>query len=219
MAISRNSSADLGLDTGLSGSTATVAYTCGSGSNRILFVGFFGSVDSADTVSSVTYGGVAMTQVATALHASDRRIWLYALIAPASGANNIVITLSSAPDHYWAMAADYAGVSQTGQPDGMDSGTGSMSVTASPTVVNANSWVVAFGRESTGTSPGWTNVTALQSNGGIHLADSNADVSAGSYTVTFAPGASFLALIGAAISPAGAGGGVITAEQYYNLLI
>src|SRR3990167_2930414 len=90
--------------------TITVAHTC-TGSNRLLVVGI--GIDGAQTVSAgyPTYAGVEMTQVAT-FAPGNFRIYIYYLVAPATGANNIVCNFSAAQD-IGLVAVSYTGVAQT----------------------------------------------------------------------------------------------------------
>ena len=68
------------------GSTAslTYSYTVGSGSNRLLVVNLIGDT-SADDISSVTYGGTAMTLVGKVQAPSNNWQYLYYLLNPSSG--------------------------------------------------------------------------------------------------------------------------------------
>jgi hypothetical protein len=184
MAIARNSSADLGLDTG--GTNPYLAnYTCGSGSLRLLAGGLFST--SSDGTATLKYNGVTQTVVDTNYNAADRGIYSAYLLAPSTGTNVYRVDWVSGPDHVAAMCADYTGVLQSGQPDAHNTGAGNntLSIAVTITVVAANSWVFAILRENGGTTITWTNMTELQANGnGLHIADSNGPVSAGTYIVT-----------------------------------
>jgi hypothetical protein len=216
MAIARNSSADLGLQIGVTSLTA--AYTCGSGSDRYLLVACF--TGNTDDVTGVTYNAVAMTRIATAAQSGvDRRVYLYGLAAPASGSNNVVISMS-ASNAIQAFAADYTGMSST-QPDDTDTNTsvGTTSLSVTPVVVASNCWVVGVARDANGSAISWTNATGLQAASGLYLADTNGTVGTGSYTVTASnAGADLKAMIGASFAPAGGGGGGITAPSRFMLL-
>ncbi len=211
MAIARNGTGfDLGLDTGLSGAVATVAYTVGASSDYLI-IGFMGAVNSTDNVSSVTYNGVAMTKIDTRLQTGDRRIWVYNLIAPATGTHNIVITWSAAPDHYQAMGADYSGTLQSAQPDGSNGTNAATSPESINVTVTASScWMWAFHREFAGTTTTWTGVTQLQASSGLHMADSNATIGTGSVNVQANSGGNESSLIAASFAPATGGGGRTT---------
>ena len=97
-----------------SATSLTVSHTC-TGSDRILLVSV-GTWDGVGVpvVPTVTYNAVSMTQVATLLFGSsgDQRLTMFRLVAPATGANNIVVSASSASDIVMA-ATSYTGVDQT----------------------------------------------------------------------------------------------------------
>lgn len=127
------------------GSSVTFAHTC-SGSNRILIVGI-SIAAGIPTVSSVTYNGVALTQIASVLGvAADRRTELWYLIAPATGSNNIVVTLSGAPGAFFNVGAvSYTGAKQSGQPDVSANTSNTTAVTTtsqSVTTTTNNCWTV-----------------------------------------------------------------------------
>jgi hypothetical protein len=205
VAITRNGSANLGLDTN------NAAYTCGSGANRILFVGMFGGAGAS--TPSITYNGVSMTSIAIDLASGDRRISLFYLLAPATGSNTVTVSFGSAPDHFQMYAADYDGVQQSGQPDASatNTSTGTVSLAAAVTVTAPNCWMIAMGREDAGGAVTWTTGTTneLQSGGtGGHFADSNGTVSTGSVSSTMTMGgANLRALIAASFQPDTGGGG------------
>jgi hypothetical protein len=156
-------------------STLTFAHTC-SGTNRILFVDVACN-DSTNTCTGVTYNGVSMTQVpGSSILVVSTRHYLFYLINPAAGANNVVATMSNSTLWKTAVSASYTGVSQTGFPDA--SGTGSQasspSFTESLTTVADNSWLVwAFGNAqgTAGSNTTVRNQDALQFGNGF--ADTN----------------------------------------------
>lgn len=208
MAIARNASAALSLQNPVSGFTYTRAYTVGAGANRILFVFFF--MNSVESDTGATYAGVTMTKLSASQvgNGTDRAISGYYLIAPASGANNIVVTFSDNPQ-VQGYAVDYTDAHQTTPIDAQNgaSDAGAASVAAAVTVTAANCWLLAFHRENSGTSDVWTNVTEIASGGGLHIADSNATVATGSITVTADPtGSPANKLIVVALKPTGGAG-------------
>ncbi|GAC1603610.1 MAG: hypothetical protein NVS3B29_08400 [Candidatus Saccharimonadales bacterium] len=91
------SAGTLSVDASSSSNTANTAtsltwsHTVGAGAN-LLMVGFS---YNAGTISSVTYNGVAMTQKSTVTNGTSITA-MYYLVSPATGANNVVITLGSA---------------------------------------------------------------------------------------------------------------------------
>lgn len=114
-------------------SSLTWSHTC-SGSDRGLFVGagveWFGP-----TVSTITYNSVSMTLMWNAVfstffgHAGAR------LAGPATGANNVVITMSGTVDQMLGGAISMNGVHQTTPVGTHVSGTGS---TANPSLTVAD---------------------------------------------------------------------------------
>jgi hypothetical protein len=99
-----------------SGPSLTVSHAC-SGSDRVLVVtvSTWTTTDPAPTPTA-TYNGVSMTQITThafpfTLVDSFARITMFRLVAPATGANDIVI--SSATAEIVLSAASYTGVDQT----------------------------------------------------------------------------------------------------------
>ena len=98
------------------GSTAslTYAYTVGSNSNRLLLVNVVGD-PSVDNISSVKYAGTSLSLLAKVQTPSDGWHYLYYLLAPATGTNNVVITAGSS--HFLiSEASSWYNVAQSGQP-------------------------------------------------------------------------------------------------------
>jgi hypothetical protein len=98
------------------GTSATWSHTC-TGSNRVLVVSVAILGDSSVTVSGVTYNGVAMTSryqgdLSTSGVYAKNSVWT--LVAPATGANNIVATYSGTNTGYAGCGAvSFTGVNQT----------------------------------------------------------------------------------------------------------
>jgi hypothetical protein len=95
--------------------TESWSHTC-SGTDRILLVAVFPA--NFSTLTGVTYNGVAMTLIA-----SHTDIFLYKLIAPATGANNIEVTASA--NRWSAIAASFTGCDQEQNPIVQTTGTSS----------------------------------------------------------------------------------------------
>lgn len=92
-----------------SGTTNTWSHTTGAGSNRILIV----AVDTGLTITSVTYGGVALTQLGIEdYNGNTEHLSLWYLLAPVSGAASVVAT-ASGTTFIIAASASYAGVAQS----------------------------------------------------------------------------------------------------------
>lgn len=81
-----------------SGLTITQSVTVASNSNRILIVFTATSNASFYTITGITYAGVAMTQLGTAqaIGANTGKFQIWYLLAPATGANNLIISNSNA---------------------------------------------------------------------------------------------------------------------------
>jgi hypothetical protein len=131
------------VGTSTTSTTQTWSHTC-TGDNRILFVA--GGIPTNDTITGVTYAGVAMTKISGLQNGRWNYLWY--LIAPATGANNIVVT-TSASDILRSVAASYTGVKQSGVPDATAEGNYSTGANAdatqSVTTVADNCWIVAMG--------------------------------------------------------------------------
>lgn len=78
------------------GGSLTYSHTC-SGSNRLLLVFLNTPYNSDQLGAGVTYGGVAMTRytAASQVGPASASVYTYYLIDPATGANNVVITLGA----------------------------------------------------------------------------------------------------------------------------
>ncbi len=111
----------------------TTAFVC-SGSNRLLVIAC--GVGGAGTghVDSVTYNGVALTKAIEYIsgHGDQESIWY--LINPASGSNDVVITLSGAGSVFKAGAVSLSGMLQSSQPFGSaNDADGNWSIDLNPT--------------------------------------------------------------------------------------
>ena len=126
----------------------TFSYTVGSGSNRLLIVSV-GAVDgtTADRqVSGITYNGVALTRGDGRDSTSEfenNEVWY--LLGPASGANNVVVTMGGTCNGISAVAASYTGVQQSSQPDATQTAaiTSTTTPSTSITTVADDSLIVA----------------------------------------------------------------------------
>lgn len=189
------------------GTSLTWSHTC-TGSNLILFVGGRTYADSSDAITGITYNGVSMTRIAF-LNSSGPAIYLYYLINPATGANNITVTngLSSRLLNFGAVS--YTGAKQSSQPDNSNTNTTTgTSLSTSVTTVADNCWLVAIAVDNNGTSQtAGANTTIIQAFSGTDqdmLLDSNAaKTPAGSYSLAFSwTGSQPAAMIIASIAPA-----------------
>ena len=126
-----------------------------SGADRILIVGVSIRNDLSQTVSGVTYAGTPLTPVPGGVqdNGTSVRVELWRLVAPALGANNVVVTLSGGATAKMACGAvSLTGVGQANPIDATNSAIGT-SATPSVTVTTVadNAWVVdAIAFRSTG---------------------------------------------------------------------
>jgi large repetitive protein len=96
-----------------SASTLTISHTTGSGSNRCLRCGVSWNSTGGITITGVTYNGVALTsttQYDSPYSNFSTQQWY--LAAPASGANNLVITFSASTSFANAGVSTYTDVDQ-----------------------------------------------------------------------------------------------------------
>lgn len=162
----------------------TWQHTC-TGSNRILFVSFYTGT-AYGSVSSVTYNGVAMTQI-NHVTGGNEEGFLYYLVAPATGTNNVVVTIANS-DSLGGSSLSYTGANQTAQPD---ANIAEHSTTTSPTstlTVGANnSWAVIWLRNDTdgNSTAGTGSIARIGTGSGNNQGyDSGGEVDAGSFSMT-----------------------------------
>lgn len=152
MAIARDAHSNAIGDTSAV-TSVTWTHTC-SGSNRILFVAAY--AESGNTVTGITYSGVSMT-LAKSVNLGGLTVYIYVLVAPATGANGVVIHYSGTSGLKFGMAASYTGANQTGQPDASNSSahTPSTSESLSLTTIANNAWIFGlFVDDNAGTFSG-----------------------------------------------------------------
>ena len=172
-----------------SATSITQAHTV-VGSDRILFVYVYWN--NSRTITHVKYNGVTMTAVGTENdNGGGERSNLFYLIAPATGENDVVVTLSGSSG-IEGVASSYTGALQTAPIDvvryeaaGLNTGT---TYAEALTTVADNTWVIWGTRDYSGGTVSAGANTALRawnpSIFGAILADSNAVVTpAGSRTL------------------------------------
>lgn len=126
-----------------------------SGANRfvVVHIAFHGGSGSPQS-TGVTYGGVAMTFGSSTLTGSIRNEYWY-LIAPATGAQNVIVSYSGTPANAGAYAISFTGVHQTTPftSAGTNSGTSSAATFSGPAgfVVPYGLWLIAFSTAGFGT--------------------------------------------------------------------
>lgn len=153
--------------------TLTFSHTTGSGSNRGLAVGCTvsgGGGDVEPNISTVTYAGVSLSQLAKRDDNYDTYIWtLPNGTQPATGANNVVVTTASAISGsspiITCVAISASGVNQTTAWDVSDCTGAGTSTTASCTLsANAASgMLVVFACNGTSIGAVGAGLTSRQS--------------------------------------------------------
>ncbi len=163
----------------------TFSHTC-TGSNLLLLVGV--SDSNGDGVTGVTYNGVSMTQLVKDVGGSSGYRYVYGLLNPATGANNIVISDSGVTNLY-AVGASYTGVKQSGLPDDTDqininaANSGTLNFTTNV----ADCWGFMMAEGDNGSITASTNAFELQSDAADRIAgfDSNGVLPTGATTMAF----------------------------------
>jgi hypothetical protein len=171
------------ISTGGNGGTSqTFSHTC-TGTNRLLFVGGFNQ-EASSTITGVTYDGVALTEIANSSQ-TNNSVSLWYLIAPSTGASDVVITRSTSTNALLGVAASYTGAKQSGVPDSDNTGGASSgsSLTISTTTVEDNCWIVGIFRNEQGVNIAGSNTT-MRNASSIAMGDTNADQSpAGAHSI------------------------------------
>lgn len=108
------------------GTTLTISHTVANQPNRILLVGV--GIDGSETISGVTYNSESMTLLSppgSLSQGSLEVLAVYYKVAPATGANDIVVTLSGdfSGTRITAVGASFYGVDQTSAIAGQNSST------------------------------------------------------------------------------------------------
>ena len=115
----------------------TISHTT-LGANRLMLVGVSINNDGFETVTSVTWmGSENLSVVGTVANADDTRVEIWGLVAPSTGAGNVVITFSAAlQEGAVAGVTTFTGVNQSTPLGSFVSAIGSDS---SPATVNVPS--------------------------------------------------------------------------------
>ena len=160
MAIALDATSNSGNTTGTT--TATLSHTC-SWTDRILFVATINNNATPTTVTEVTYNGIAMTNIGGVLATTGAaNTYLWYLINPSTGANNIVATKSST---FWGIVIKWVSFNwakQSWQPDSFSLTwpTTTTSFAPTTTTVADNCFTVLCGAGASGLAlTAWTNTT------------------------------------------------------------
>lgn len=200
-----------GANYSASGTTNTFSHTC-TGSDRILFVvAAHHSTSPVSSVTGITYASVAMTFLRT-YQSGNAEFDLYYLVAPSTGANNVVITMDIS-DASVGIASSYTGVSQTSPIDVSGDGgpTTTTAYSQSVTTTTDNCWSIMVGGAYSGLAitAGANTVVRTQpevSLTGTFLADTgSAQTPAGTDTIAVTSSSQSFTTIMAAFKPVAAG--------------
>lgn len=138
------------------GTSYTFSHTVeASPADPFLWVGIQAD-NSADLVTGVTYAGAAMSFVGKVQRSLNRWCYIYAKTAPATGANNVVISASSS-SFLQGLSVSYTGVHQTTPVDTNPSTANTASATSLTQTVNvvaSNCWLASFGEVDSGAGQG-----------------------------------------------------------------
>lgn len=172
------------------GTSITLSFTIGSGSNRILIVAV--NHLTSDTTSGVTYNGVAMTQLGS-VHEGITLWYMLESQLPTTGAYNIVASFTSSRPVIVALSL--ANVYQAAPETPSQNSTDTIDLTTN----YSNSWVISVNGHNTGSnvtftvtvSAGMTERQEVTNNAasasvGLALA-TYPTTTAGIYTNTFTP--------------------------------
>lgn len=201
-----------------SGTSLTYAHNVSATSN-LLIVGVDTVGSTTDLVTGVTYNGVSMTRASSISDGVVRRAYLYFLVNPTTGSNNVVVSTSGSTAMTGA-SADYSGCNSS-QPDSTASsspGAASTTHSLSFTTVADNSWTVALvTTEAGGSAPNASTGSTLRvdtADAGVHLLDSGGAVTpAGSYTMNFtSPTSTRWSAAGMSFAPSGGASATFTPQ-------
>jgi hypothetical protein len=122
-------------------SSLTFPLTVTAGNNRLVYVGVSIKEFPALTVSSVTYKGVALTNIRSDGSSYHTSIWY--LVTPDTGTNDVVVNLSGTAEAVHAGAMSLSGVDPTNPVDAHNGAAGSdVTPTVDVTTVADNAWVL-----------------------------------------------------------------------------
>ena len=197
-----------------------------SGSNRALVVyvgvGENSGADGTKTISGVTYAGVAMTQIGTPKHTNNSTfgyLACYGLIAPASGANNVVVSFNAAPSVAECGSLSFTGADQTTAFATPVTGVGDSATATAAATSNTSGNIIAFGvcaGSDTGTNPTSPATKRVQANfshssAGGCFGIATIPATGSSVTCAWPITSDFWALIAVEVKTA-SGGGSLTAD-------
>lgn len=172
--------------------TASHTHTMGSVTNGIAFVAVYNQ--NTGGLSSVTFGGNAMTLIGSKQDSGSNIVYLYVILNPSSGANTVSVTRSSTTGFMFLLSSSYSGAAQTTTADATTSGNATAtSLTGTLTTIANNCWTIMIASAANGSQAAGSGSTRrVDSSGFQGLFDSNAaktPAGSTSMTVTSASGA------------------------------
>lgn len=173
------------------GGSITQSHVVGAGNDRILVVGVI-VTSSADKVSGITYGGVALTRLRA--ETGGNRTYLYYLLNPAVGTANIVTSLFTSDCDGVAIAQSFANVDQS-TPFLSDNG-GVGTFVSSPNAISLTNDIDGYAIDIIGCGPTQPNFTigsgqtqvAKLDNGGSAFGAMSVKAAASSMSWSFSDG-------------------------------
>ncbi len=209
----------------------TFAHTVAAGTSSLLLVGILHA--SGQSVSGITYGGVAMAVADSQVNHSGAftlDLWyLYSAQGLPTGTNNVIITYSAATDQM-PIAISYTGVKQANfDAYAYSSTTGNSTRTETLTSIADNCWMLWLGVDEYGATPTAGSGTTIRGQhggtnafGGLFFADSNAAIHpAGVHSLNIVPtlAADYMDDMVFTLAPALAGGSATIAAGGGNTSI
>lgn len=202
--------------TGLSSKSFSYTLNQAAGTNRLVVVGvvFEEDTTTSRTVSSVTFSGVAMTQIGLLSTGSTIRVvtalyyLLDASLPATTGSKTVVVTLNGVcTDEIMTYVAEYTGVQQTTPADTgthSNAAAGSTSITLTPGIDGSLGTLVCGSGGTTSLVGNENNVTTVQSSAGVSSVGGLGELlnQAAAFTFGYTGLASREACVGGVWSPA-----------------
>lgn len=195
-------------------------HTISSAQNRYLVCSFLDS--GADNLGTATFGGQAMTLATKQIYHAEGSLtgyqYLYYMINPPSGTNNVSVYVGSGNQDLYGRAASYNGVSQ-GAPEALGTcpdSTGTVGTINITTLTN-NDWLTGFFTTDSGLMTAQTGVALFQQKNAFVIADSGSAVGIPglkTMTVTY-PVGSISGLAMALTPSSSSGGGLDLTSKYW----
>lgn len=169
-------------------SSLTYAHT-NNGANTLIFQSAR-IVNTTDTVTSVTYNGVAMNQISNFIIGVNVRDYVYEHRGGSSGSNNVVITASASQAAINGRTASYSGVHQASFPDNSLSHVPntSTSLSFSMGATTTGAWAIAFMHNVIGAWTVTSGLDIIRGGNSQIIADSNGTCSTCTITGTHGNG-------------------------------